>query len=98
MPLVDIDVLCEPLIGYRYFPLKLRIHRFFQKLKLMSDEGVVRAVLEKMTDNLLASDWIERSFVTPDSSTEKLFKAVARVVAKKRACMDALGVAGLKQV
>lgn len=68
------------------------------KLKLVSDEGGVRAVLEKMIDNLMATDWIERFFVAPGSSTEKLFKTVARVVINKRACMDALGVAGLKQV
>lgn len=68
------------------------------KLKLVSNGGGVRTVLEKMIDNLLATDWIERSFVTSDSSTEKLFKTVARVVTKKRACMDALGVTGLKQV
>ena len=53
------------------------------KLKLVSDGGGVRTVLEKMIDNLLATDWIERSFVTSDSSTEKLFKTVARVVTKK---------------
>ena len=44
------------------------------KLKLVSDGGGVRTVLEKMIGNLLATDWIECSFVTSDSSTEKLFK------------------------
>lgn len=68
------------------------------KLTLASDQDGVRAVLGRMLENLLASHWIERSFVTSESPTEKMFKEVARIVTKKRACMDALGVERITQV
>lgn len=68
------------------------------KLTLVSDEDGVRAVLGRMLENLLASHWIERSFVTSESPTEKMFKEVARIITEKRACMDALGIERIAQV
>lgn len=68
------------------------------KLTLESDQDGVRADLGRMLENLLASHWIERSFVTSESPTEKIFKEVARIVTKKRAFMDALGIERIAQV